>query len=217
MRLDPTSLKLFVCVVEEGTIAAAAERSHSAAAAVSKRVSELEAVLRTQLLTRTNKGVEPTAAGSALLNIARRALHELDEVCGQRQPLATQSIGWRGDGRDDYARAPIRRGLCRPLRQRARLRRETVQEGRHARVRHLFGIHRSARRGRLRTLREMRVEDRDLPQGELAALVKEAAREDLPLLPRDAWQRRCGFRRPRSLRIRRGFRPSIEMGAKWIE
>lgn len=80
LRLDPTSLKLFVRVVEEGTIAAAAEREHIAAAAVSKRLSELESALRTSLLIRTNKGVEPTAAGLALLALARRVLHELDQI-----------------------------------------------------------------------------------------------------------------------------------------
>jgi DNA-binding transcriptional LysR family regulator len=89
MKLDPTSLALFVCVVEEGTIAAAAERSHIAAAAVSKRISELEAALHTQLLTRTNKGVEPTAAGIALLNRARLVLHELDETYLQMREYAS--------------------------------------------------------------------------------------------------------------------------------
>ena len=92
-RLDPTSLKLFVRVVEEGTIAAVAEREHIAAAAVSKRLSEIESVLRTPLLMRTNKGVEPTAAGMALLALARRALHELDQIPVQMQ---SYSSGVRG-------------------------------------------------------------------------------------------------------------------------
>ena len=92
-RLDPTSLQLFIAVVEEGTIAAAAEREHIAAAAVSKRISELEAHLRTQLLTRTNKGIEPTNAGLALLALARRALHELEEISVQMQEYAS---GMRG-------------------------------------------------------------------------------------------------------------------------
>lgn len=93
MKLDPTSLKLFVSVVEEGTITGAADREHIAAAAASKRISELEAVLRTQLLTRTNKGVEPTVAGSALLNLARQALHELDEVFIQMRDYASGTRG----------------------------------------------------------------------------------------------------------------------------
>ena len=85
LRLDPTSLKLFVRVVEEGTIAAAADREYIAAAAVSKRLREMESALRTPLLIRTNKGVEPTAAGLALLALARRALHELDQIPVQMQ------------------------------------------------------------------------------------------------------------------------------------
>lgn len=84
-RLDPTSLQLFVRVAEEGTIAAAAEREHIAAPAVSKRLSELEATLGTRLLRRTNKGVEPTDAGRELLALARRALHELDQIPAQLQ------------------------------------------------------------------------------------------------------------------------------------
>jgi DNA-binding transcriptional LysR family regulator len=80
MRIDPTSLRLFIAIVEEGSIAAAAEREHLAAAAVSKRISQLESTLRTQLLSRTHKGVEPTAAGRALLNLARRAVSYLDDL-----------------------------------------------------------------------------------------------------------------------------------------
>jgi DNA-binding transcriptional LysR family regulator len=92
-RLDPTSLKLFVRVVEEGTIAAAAGREHIAAAAVSKRLSEIESALGTPLLKRTNKGVEPTAAGLALLALARRALHELDQIPVQ---MRSYTSGVRG-------------------------------------------------------------------------------------------------------------------------
>ncbi len=45
MKLDPFSLRLFVDIVETGFISAAAERSHTAASAVSKRISDLEAIL----------------------------------------------------------------------------------------------------------------------------------------------------------------------------
>lgn len=88
-HLDPVSLRLFVQVVEQGTIAAAAERQHISAAAVSKRLSEIEAALHTPVLTRTNKGVEPTAAGRALLTLARSALHELEQVSVQMQHYAS--------------------------------------------------------------------------------------------------------------------------------
>jgi DNA-binding transcriptional LysR family regulator len=92
-RLDPASLKLFIAAIEEGTIAAAAAREHVVAAAVSKRITKLEAVLKTPLVSRTNKGLEPTAAGSTLLSLGRRALLDLDEIFVQ---MHDYSSGIRG-------------------------------------------------------------------------------------------------------------------------
>lgn len=92
-KLDPTSLKLFISVVEEKTIAAAAAREHIAAAAISKRLSDIEHTLGTPLLRRTNRGVEPTDAGLALMALARNALHELDQIPIQMQ---SYSSGTRG-------------------------------------------------------------------------------------------------------------------------
>jgi DNA-binding transcriptional LysR family regulator len=89
MKLDPVSLRLFVHIVEEGSIAAAAAREHIAASAVSKRISDLEEVLKTQLLARTNKGVEATSAGIALANLARGVLHEMDEIFAQMSEYAS--------------------------------------------------------------------------------------------------------------------------------
>lgn len=89
MKLDPVSLGLFVDIVETGSITGAAERAHTAASAVSKRISDLEAILKTRLLVRTNKGVEATAAGIALANMARSVLHEMDEIVAQMSEYAT--------------------------------------------------------------------------------------------------------------------------------
>lgn len=96
MKLDTTSLKLFVRVAEKGTIAGAAEAEFIATSAVSKRISELEEVFNTPLLTRTNKGVELTAAGLALLNMARGVLHNLDDLFVQ---MREYSSGLRGNVR----------------------------------------------------------------------------------------------------------------------
>lgn len=93
MKLDPVSLRLFVSVIEEGTIAAAARREHIAAAAVSKRLSELEALLDAQLLVRSNKGITPTAAGVSLLYLARSALNNLNDIVVQ---MRDYSHGLRG-------------------------------------------------------------------------------------------------------------------------
>ena len=67
MKLDPVSLRLFVAVMEENTIAGAAAREHIAPSAASRRLSELETALRVELFTRSNKGVEPSAAEYELL------------------------------------------------------------------------------------------------------------------------------------------------------
>jgi len=93
VRLDPVSLRLFVRIVETGSIAAAAEREHIAASAVSRRISDLEGQLKTALLQRTNKGVEATAAGLALLSLARNVLHSLDDIAVQ---MGEYAAGLRG-------------------------------------------------------------------------------------------------------------------------
>lgn len=93
MKLDPVSLRLFVAVMEEGTIAAAAAREHIAASAISKRLSELEQGLHTELFARSNKGIEPTAAAYALQNLARGVLNDLDGIVAQMSEYAS---GLRG-------------------------------------------------------------------------------------------------------------------------
>lgn len=80
MKLDLLTLKLFVRILEEGTISQAAEREHIAAAAVSRRIADLEQSLNTTLLLRTNKGVSPTAAGLELLYRSRALLNSAQEI-----------------------------------------------------------------------------------------------------------------------------------------
>jgi DNA-binding transcriptional LysR family regulator len=96
MRIDPVSLQLFVAVMETGSIAAASQREHLAAAAVSRRVADLETQLGTPLLLRHARGVEPTAAGLALRDLARQALHLLDDLPAQLRDYAS---GVRGQVR----------------------------------------------------------------------------------------------------------------------
>lgn len=78
MRLDFVTLKLFVAVAEEGSIAAAAAREHVVASAVSKRVAGLEADLGVALLARHAKGVSLTPAGEVLLQRARDILRSVE-------------------------------------------------------------------------------------------------------------------------------------------
>lgn len=73
-RHDLLTLALFIAVAEGQSIAAAAEREHIAASAVSRRISELEALLEADLFIRHSKGIVLTEAGVALLHHARTIL-----------------------------------------------------------------------------------------------------------------------------------------------
>jgi DNA-binding transcriptional LysR family regulator len=52
VNLDLRTLKLFVAVVEEQTVAKAAAREHIAASAVSKRIADLENEMKVTLFRR---------------------------------------------------------------------------------------------------------------------------------------------------------------------
>lgn len=92
-RFDPVTLRLFVAVVESGTIAAAAEREFIAPSAVSKRLSDLEDSLNTKLLQRSNRGIELTNAGMELLGLARSVLKDLDNIYFQMREHASGARG----------------------------------------------------------------------------------------------------------------------------
>ncbi|MDB5859919.1 MAG: Regulatory protein LysR:LysR, substrate-binding [Ramlibacter sp.] len=94
MRIDLYSLRLFVAVVDEGTIAAAAEKEFIAASALSKRVSELERSLGTPLLVRQARGVVPTAAGEQLALRGRKLLHDADDVAAQVRDFSSGAVGY---------------------------------------------------------------------------------------------------------------------------
>jgi DNA-binding transcriptional LysR family regulator len=80
MRFDILTLQLFIAIVEEQSIAKAAEREHIAALAVSRRISDLESMLRVELLVRHPKGIDPTPAGAALLRHARLVMGNLAQM-----------------------------------------------------------------------------------------------------------------------------------------
>lgn len=81
--IDPVSLRLFVAVCEEGSLARAAEREALVASALSKRIAALESEVGVALLLRRRRGVEPTPAGEALLRRAREVLTALDRLRGE--------------------------------------------------------------------------------------------------------------------------------------
>ncbi|HEY2628010.1 MAG TPA: LysR family transcriptional regulator [Usitatibacter sp.] len=80
MRPDLVSLALFVRVAETRSITRAAEASHMALAAASRRITQLEEQYGVQLLNRGARGVELTPAGAALLSHALKLLGQADEM-----------------------------------------------------------------------------------------------------------------------------------------
>lgn len=94
MKFDLRDLELFVAVADAGSIARAAERSHTVASAVSKRISDLEENFGTPLLARGAKGVELTAAGHALLVRARVLLHQARQLDEEMRRHASGMHGY---------------------------------------------------------------------------------------------------------------------------
>ncbi|HEY5809727.1 MAG TPA: LysR family transcriptional regulator, partial [Povalibacter sp.] len=94
LRFDLRDLQLFVAVADAGSIARAAERSHTVASAVSKRISDLEESFGSALIVRGAKGVELTAAGHALLVRARALLHQAQQLDDEMRRHASGARGY---------------------------------------------------------------------------------------------------------------------------
>jgi DNA-binding transcriptional LysR family regulator len=95
-HFDPVTLRLFVAVCEERNIARAAEREAIVASAVSKRIAAVEQAVGAPLLVRGRRGIEPTAAGDALLRQAREVLGAMERMHAE---LSSFSTGVRGSVR----------------------------------------------------------------------------------------------------------------------
>jgi DNA-binding transcriptional LysR family regulator len=90
---DPVTLRLFVAVCEERNIARAAEREAIVASAVSKRIAAIESDIGTPLLVRGRRGIEPTAAGQALLRQAREVLGTMARMHAELSDFASGAQG----------------------------------------------------------------------------------------------------------------------------
>jgi len=96
MRFDLSDLRLFLSVVEAGSITRGADRMHLAIAAASTRIRNMEAALGTALLHRRRQGVQPTPAGRTLVHHARILLQQAERMHGE---LAEYAEGIRGQVR----------------------------------------------------------------------------------------------------------------------
>lgn len=73
-------MRMFVAVVDAGSISGAAERLEVAKSAVSRRLTDLEARLGAQLLHRTTRRLSLTDSGRAFFERAQRILADLEEA-----------------------------------------------------------------------------------------------------------------------------------------
>ena len=89
MRFDLTDMRLFLSVVECGSLTGGARAMHLALASVSERIAGMEAALGTPLLERNRRGVRATAAGEALLRHARSILGQVEQMRGELRTYAT--------------------------------------------------------------------------------------------------------------------------------
>jgi molybdate transport repressor ModE-like protein len=83
MRFDLTDLRLFLRVVETGSITKGAQQAHLALPSASARIRGMEDSLGVPLLERGRRGVRPTPAGAALTHHARLVLQQLERMKGE--------------------------------------------------------------------------------------------------------------------------------------
>ncbi len=107
---DWDRIRIFRAVAELGSMSAAAERLGGSVPTISRRITELETALRTELLKRSTRGVDLTAAGHMLLRHANvmadivSAAH--DDVSDTDMPDTGPVHLVTGDGIGPYWLAP---------------------------------------------------------------------------------------------------------------
>lgn len=83
MRFDLTDLRLFLAVVDAGSITHGAAEAGLSLPAASERLRDMEAQGEVELLVRGRRGVTPTEAGEALAHHARAILHQMAQMRGE--------------------------------------------------------------------------------------------------------------------------------------
>ncbi len=86
-RLDLTSLRLFIAVCQEASIARAAERELIAPSAVSRRIADMEALIGLPLIERHTRGVAITPVGQTVLRHARTVVRDIEAMAADLSRL----------------------------------------------------------------------------------------------------------------------------------
>ena len=85
LNLDGRALRVFLMVVEEGSVSRAAERLDVTQSAVSHTLDKLRTILGDPLFVRSGRGIQATARASALREPAQAALEGLRELTNERE------------------------------------------------------------------------------------------------------------------------------------
>lgn len=96
MRFDLTDLRLFLAVIDAGSITHGATEAGMSLPAASERLRDMEAAGEVLLLHRGRRGVEPTEAGEALAHHARTIVHQMTQM---RSELGGYAKGLRASVR----------------------------------------------------------------------------------------------------------------------
>lgn len=96
MRFDLPDLRLFLAVVDAGSITHGAGAANLSLAAASERLRDMEAASGVLLLLRNRRGVVPTRAGDTLAHHARLVLRQ---VGAMQAELSDHARGFRGSVR----------------------------------------------------------------------------------------------------------------------
>lgn len=83
LRYDLVDLRLFLHVVEAGSITHGAHRTNMSLASASERIRAMEDALGSPLLERKRRGIEPTGAGAVLAQHAVAVLQQLEQMRGE--------------------------------------------------------------------------------------------------------------------------------------
>ncbi|MFI6040818.1 LysR family transcriptional regulator [Nocardia sp. NPDC051321] len=98
MQVEMRHLRIFVTIVDEGSMVRAAQRLGLTQPSVTRAMQELEQRLSTTLLTRAGRGATPTTVGREFAGTARRLLKTFDSALdapAQTPPLLI-AYAWSG-------------------------------------------------------------------------------------------------------------------------
>ena len=110
-------LRYYVAVAEECHFGRAAERLHMAQPPLSQQIKQLETELGVQLLTRSTRKVELTAAGERYLDRARAILASVDAAGDEAARVAAGEVGRVAIGFTGSATYEVLPVLARALRE----------------------------------------------------------------------------------------------------